>query len=278
MACPRKFFYSRIWRLTTPRKSIDLHAGGAFAKGIEIARKAFHVDHNSAEHSVHIGLEALWRAYGTFDAEDSAKSFEGMSVAFVRYFDKFPLDSDQLQPLVDRTGKPAIEYNFAIPFDEEILHPETKEPILYAGRFDMIAKLDDTHFIVDEKTTSAFGASWSNRWDLEGQFTGYCWAAQSYGIPVASVMIRGICILKNDIKFMQVPLYRPQWRIERWHSNLKATIKRMIEAHTRIEYEMAEGSACANYGGCEFRTLCLARAPSEWVEGNYITNDWSPLK
>src|SRR5207244_11421185 len=42
-ACPTKFVYQFCMGLSTIEKSIHLHAGGAFAHGVEAVRKSFYL-------------------------------------------------------------------------------------------------------------------------------------------------------------------------------------------------------------------------------------------
>jgi len=123
-ACEELFRKTYVEHWKPKDSSVHLHAGGAFAKGLEVARRAFFTGEfiepdytwlevpdappvkrlgwkssqqaNSidSETSIALGLQALLAAYGDFDCpEDSAKSASRMAGAFEYYFDNYPLRS-----------------------------------------------------------------------------------------------------------------------------------------------------------------------------------------
>lgn len=179
-SCRRKAYleYVEHWKPRTV--SVHLHAGGAYAKGLEEARKAYFIGVEqpdgtikqvSEDVAIQIGLRALMRAYGAFECPpDSAKSLERMCGAFEYYFTQYPMSSDKAVPVTLPGGGKGIEFSFAEPIiypdGEPLLHPETGDPLIYCGRMDMIANYAGGMFGEDDKTTSSLGASWSKQWDL----------------------------------------------------------------------------------------------------------------
>jgi hypothetical protein len=278
--CPTKARYSFIDNLASPTPSVHLHAGGAFAAGLERARRAFYAEGKPEADAEKEGIETLIRVYGDFEAPDygsgSNKTVFRMMEALASYFAQYPMSQDRIKPFFAPNGEPAVEFTFTFEIPG-IAHPETGDPLLYAGRFDMLGVRDDVLFVVDEKTTTSLGAQWTQQWDLNSQFTGYCAAAREYGYPVAGAIIRGIGILKTEIKHQQAVIYRPQWMIDRWFTQLRRDVLRMIEAYENDTWDFALGSACSAYGGCGFKQLCLSNEPERWIEGNFARRDWNPL-
>lgn len=288
--CPRKFYWGYIRKLAPQGESIHLVAGGAFAKGLEITRKAFYEDKKSEFEAQAIGFEAMRSKYDNFDVEygmtDSNKSFENLSRAFTDYFMEYPLATDRIKPLMQH-GKASVEFSFAIP--TEHLHPETGNPILYAGKFDMLGREgaeneEPVLWVTDEKTTSQLGATWSSQWDLNSQFSGYCYAAKQYGYPVVGAMIRGIGLLKTKISHQQVIQTRSDWQLDRWYTQMNRDTARMIEMwkadvyNDGSPYDQALGSACTSYGACPFKRLCEAQNPEEWVPIYFKESTYNPLE
>lgn len=275
--CPRKFQLSSINQLAPVRKSIHLHAGGAYAAGLEALRKAFYSEGKTAEDALAIGVEALIKFYGEYEPLDTdLKTCERMVGALVSYTQQYPLESDALKPLEYAPGRHAVEFTFAIPLP--VLHPVTNLPILYAGRFDMLAVFHDSLFVEDDKTTSQLGPTWGKQWELNSQFTGYIWAAQTYGFNAVGAIIRGQSILKHEYGHAQAITYRPQWMIDRWYEQLCRDVWAMVEAWKAGYFNFALGSACSAYGGCEFRMLCTSQHPNNWLEGNYCRRHWNPTQ
>jgi hypothetical protein len=275
-SCPQKAFRSYIEHWKPTGTNVHLHAGAAFARGLEVARKAFY-DHNAtAEDAAAVGLQALVEAYGDFECpSDSAKSLERMCGAFEYTLDVWPLGTDPAKPWRKLDGSHAIEFSFAEPLD--LLHPVTGNPLIYSGRADMIVDLEGGRFVEDDKTTSSLGRSWSGQWELRSQFTGYTWAALRSGIKVDGVLVRGTSILKTKYDHAQAITYRPQWEIDRWYEQTLRDLKRMIRAWEEGYWDFNLGEACNEYGTCAFAPICKKAEPEEWLPAYFIQRKWNPL-
>ena len=279
ISCEGKFWYSFIENLAPVGTSVHLHAGGAFAHGVEHVRRAFYVEHRTKEEAIAIGVQELLRFYGDFQCPpESAKSAERMAGALVFYFDSYDLESDYVQPWTDGEST-GIEFSFTLPLP--IPHPETGDPLVYSGRFDMLgAHRDGPLFVVDEKTASSLGAQWTKQWELDSQFTGYCAGAAAYGKPVAGAIIRGISILKTKYDKAEAIIYRSQWQIDRWYEQLLRDIRRMVELYERgfsdINLKL-DKSACGAYGGCTFSILCASNQPERWKRIQFEPRKWHPM-
>jgi hypothetical protein len=276
VTCPRRFFHGFVQKIGPTPPSVHLHAGGAYAAGMEIMRKAFYDKGFSADDSLALGIEALIQYYGDFETpEGSNKSCARMVGALEHYAQVYPLESDFIKPYLLASGKHAIEFTFAVPLP--ILHPVTGNPILYSGRFDMLGIRDGVLFVEDDKTTSQLGATWTAQWDLNSQFTGYCWAAQAFNFPVAGAIIRGTSILKNGYGDAQAIVYRPQWILDRWYNQLLLDVTRMIEDWKCNSFGYALGASCSSYSGCEYKRLCLTQDQDSILSIYFQQRHWNPL-
>jgi len=282
--CHQKHYWQAIVRITPDVPNIHLHAGKSFAKALETTRREFYENGKSSTEAVALGHAALIQAYGDFDVihgyTDHNKSCANMLRAFEDYFFEYSLDHSSLVPVTTADGKRGIEFSFAIPTN--VLHPTTGNPILYAGRFDMLGEDVDLQWVVDEKTSSQLGQSWNSQWDLNSQFTGYCMAARQYGYPVAGAIIRGVGLLKTKISHQQAVIYRPEWMIERWWNQLHRDLKMMIALWEADDgkgsaYDFALGGACTSYGNCTFKNMCMSNTPHDWARVGFRANEWSPL-
>ncbi len=261
--------------------SVDLHFGACFARGMEVARKAYYFDPapiNAEQEAIQEGIEAAVSAWGTFQSPPlSNKTLPRLIGALRFYFKEWPLEEETLRPVED-----GIECSFAI--DLPILHPETGLPLQYAGRFDMLAT--DSHeryYIVDEKTTSKLGDSWYLQWDMDSQMTGYTWAVQNwptlYLEPTVEIMaqVRGVSILKNDYGHAEVNIVRSQHMIDAWHEQLLHDIQHMIVCWKSKWWDQSFSQACTDYGRpCDFAMLCKSANP-ERLLSNYKEVVWNPL-
>ena len=264
------------WKPKTP--SVHLHAGAAFAKGLEVGREAFYIDGKSEGDSAALGLKSLFDAYGDFECPaDSAKSLERMCGAYEYYFDQYPMSTDRAVPITLPSGKRGIEFSFAEPID--ILHPVTGNPLIYCGRMDMIANYAGGIYGEDDKTTSQLGATWSKQWDLRSQFTGYTWGAAKAGFPLNGFLVRGVSILKTKYDTQQAITYRPQWQLDRWYEQLLRDVKHFIQQWESGCYDYNLDHACNEYGGCIFRQICLSEPSKQqnWLETSFEKRVWNPL-
>ena len=275
-SCHRKAFYEYLMHYKPINPSVHLHAGGAFAHGLEVARKCYFERQKPVDASVAEGLGALIKAYGDFEApEDSAKSLARMMGAFEFYHDQYPMPSDLAVPAKLPSGGRAIEFSFAEPID--VTHPQTGDPLLYVGRMDQIVEFAGGLYGEDDKTTSQLGASWSKQWDLRGQFTGYCWGAARMGFPLSGFLIRGISILKTKYETQQALTYRHPWQIAQWYEVTCRQIEAMKQDWASGTWDQDLADACSAYGGCLFRQVCMSQDPAPWLLNNFTRRVWDPV-
>jgi hypothetical protein len=280
-SCPelcRKTYFEHYKSL---QPSVHLHAGGAFASGIERTRTAFFVEGKDSETSVAEGIGELLRFYGDFQCPaDSAKSPERMAGAFEFYWANYPLGKEddhgnRIDPIELPGGKRAIEVSIAEPLP--ILHPVSGDPLIYCGRLDAILNYAGGRYITDEKTTTQLGASWSRQWDLRSQFTGYAWGARQIGIKVDGALVRGISILKTKYDTQQAISYRPDWVIDRWYNEMLSWVEDLVECYKTGRWRHNFDHSCAEYGGCQFREACSTQDETPWLETYFERRQWNPL-
>jgi len=275
-SCPQKFFRQYVQHWKPKSESVHLVAGGAFAKGIETARRAFWERSASLEDAVAEGLGACIHAYGDFECPpDSAKSLERVVGALEFYFENYPLGQDGADPIAFADGSRGIEFSFAQPLP--IRHPVSDAPILYTGRADMVADFNGGIYVFDEKTTSQLGASWSRQWEMRSQFTGYVWAAREFGINAVGAIVRGVSILKTKYDTQQVPTYRSQYEIDRWLEQTCRDIERMKQMWQEGWWDYNLGHSCAEYGGCSMVSVCKSAEPETWLPMYFEQRVWDPL-
>lgn len=278
--CPTDWMYGSLRSLARQGGNIHLHFGGAYAAGLETARKAFYDEGLPSDQAIACGLDAAIKYYGDFESPSDflgAKSFDRLVYALLEYFEQYPMETDIIKPFRLANGKSAVEFTFAIPLPN-VKHPETGDPILYGGRFDMLADRENVLFVEDDKTASQLGSQWMKNWVLDSQFTGYCWAARDFGYPVAGAIIRGLSILKNGYGHAQSIVYRPDWQIERWIESTEHTVRMMIAYWEQDFFPLTlDKHACNSYGGCMYHQLCESQNPQSWIDINYEPRVWDPL-
>ena len=274
-SCPHKFALSYMAHWKPKTESHHLHAGKAFASGLEAARRAFYEQHASADEALELGIADLLGVYGSFSPpEDSPKSASRMAGALEYYFSQWPLGSDPATPAV-LGGRLGIEFSFAQPLP--LNHPTSGEPLIYSGRADQIVDFAGGVYVEDDKTASQLGASWSRQWDLRSQFTGYCWAARAAGMRVDGVLVRGVSILKTKYDHAEAVTYRPEWQVDRWLEQSIRDIQRAQRCWEEGWWDWSLDHACTEYGGCSLRQVCLVQDPQPILDLNFERRKWDPI-
>lgn len=275
-SCPAKFYHEYVENWKAKGKSVHLHAGGAFAHGMEKTRRSFYELGNDKETAIAEGLGALLAYYGDFQTPpESAKSAHRMAGAFESYWDNYSLDQSDFVPISYAGGKRGIEFSFAHPLP--ILRPDRSEPIIYCGRMDAIVGYAGGTFICDEKTTTQLGDSWAKQWTLRSQFTGYAWGCRESGLKVDGVVVRGVAILKTMYKHAQDISYRSQWMIDKWYEELLSWVEDIKHCYTTGVWKHNFDHACSEYGGCGFMNVCQSEEPDKWLETAFERKIWNPL-
>lgn len=301
-SCPRKYFYEFVLGLRPPGLSIDLHAGACFATAIENVYIGFWKDGLTLQEAL-IKAHAIFAlAWGDFQIpahKNTAKTFDRMWEAVELYFVEWHPASDHIQPYFASDGKPTFEYTFAIPLEHCVsndlilaegnydprawgqsfpCHP-SGEPFLYSGRLDMLGEWNGVPVGRDEKTAGqSAGQNWSEKWDLRSQFMGYCWALQQGGIPVETIAVRGIGILKTKIDFAEAMKTYSKDMLARWHEQLRRDLWRLRRCYDEGYFDYNLGDSCTSYGNCVFALPCSVpeSEQAQWLS-NYEVRHWNPL-
>lgn len=275
-SCPAKFQMQYVDNWKSKGKSVHLHAGGAFAHGMEATRRSFYELHDDKETAVAKGLGALLEFYGNFDCPpESAKSAVRMAGAFESYWDEYSLNHEDFTPISYAGGKRGIEFSFshALP----ILRPDTGEPIVYCGRMDAIVSYLGGRFICDEKTTTQLGDSWAKQWPLRSQFTGYSWGCRESKLKVDGVVVRGVAVLKTMYKHAQDISYRSDRQIDEWYVELLSWVEDIVHCYKTGVWKHNFDHACAEYGSCAFMNVCMSEEKEKWLDTAFEKKVWNPL-
>lgn len=276
--CPKMFYWEYMLHYKTKASSVHLHAGKAFASGLEAMRKAFWHEGLSSEDALLKGIGVLLTEYGDFECpSDSPKSADRMAGALEYYHATYPLGGDGADPVPLSDGTRAIEFSFAIPLHGSLRHPETEEPIIYTGRADQVVSWAGGIYPEDDKTTGQLGAKWADNWLMRSQFTGYVWAARQLWEKVQGALVTGIAIRKTGFDHARVPTARAPFMVDRWHSQ---TIEDIMRAMTMWEtgywdYNLDE--SCNNYGKCPMLDPCMSINPQPWLDTHYEIRRWDPI-
>lgn len=307
-SCPEKMRLEFIYGLRPAGISVDLHAGAAFAAGIEATRKAIFQKGRSLPDALAEGYAAYSIYWGSFEIPEwkkTSKTRENVWFAIEQYFQKWSPLTDHFQPYY-LNGKPTFEFTFAIPLEPiaehdaqtqagEIgyksydpneypgkfpLHPTTGEPWLYSGRFDMLGEYEKLPAWGDEKTQgSSISTGWADKWRLRNQFVGYTWALQEHGMKCIGGVVRGIAILKTMINMEEKFQPVSNDLIGRWKEQLRRDLWRLRQAWDTGYFDLNLADTCTSYGKCIFMDVCCASNDmrENWFN-DFEVRRWNPLQ
>lgn len=275
-ACPQKVWRGYFEGLAPMEESTHLVAGGAFAKGLEVTRKSYFDLGLTFEDAIALGGTALLAAYGAHETH-TAKDALNMLGALGHYFEQWPIDQILIPYKPQGAAEHAIECRIAVPI-EGTRHPTTGDPLIYGGRFDMMAIYKDSMLVgVDDKTTTQLGGQWIDRWKWNSQILGYAWGSRYLGHKLGAFVIRGTSLLKNNYGTAEPIQMIPEWKLDRFHTNLVRTVNKMVADWEAGVWDYNMGASCNAFGGCPFLLLCDTQTPEEWVAVNFTKRKWDPL-
>ncbi|MFA5670270.1 MAG: Hint domain-containing protein [Balneolaceae bacterium] len=156
----------------------DLIAGGLFAKGCEIVRKAYHNDKKDPEEAIELGSNYILEAVST---QHSEKTNERVAFALRRYFRSFPLDSS-LTPVELADGTFAIEY--CLTGDHEVLTKQGWVRLDELSKGEAILTWDKGTVVWDIPYSYIEKEYTGNLVKIEGKFNVSCLGVPEHRVPV----------------------------------------------------------------------------------------------
>lgn len=281
--CPRRYYYSILRGLGPRGGSVHL----TFGIWMHTAREKYEVAKLAGrKHDQALDDVLVWALNETWNHElgrpwisgHDVKTRQSLIQTIVWYLDAFGRD-DPFETLVLKNGRPAVELSFR--FDTG-LRTRDGEPILLCGHIDRIARMNETAYIKDLKTTTSNpDLRWARKEFTPGnQFTIYTLAGKlAFGFAVNELIVDGIQIGVGFARFGSHLVPRPEPVLEEWLGDAAVHIAHMEEYAAAQHWPMNDKS-CAVYGGCPFQGLC-ERSPGareKWVGQEYETRVWDPLR
>ena len=250
MECPYKFYRNYIAELEIVRETNkDLNFGQAFAAALEEYRISVYSRKESYERSMD---NALRKMYSVFDSNYTGEEQKGINSCInilELYTKKF--QDDWLKPMINAAEEPSIEHSFSVEMD--IKHPETKDPILFTGRFDMIGiDKNENEWIVDEKTTG-YRNYQPEQYSMSGQLLGYMAAMQQYGRKPIGFIVREALVQKTQQEINEYSYMRVQHKINYYWDALHQWVEIMLHHYSKKLWPKVLSYNCKR---CLFRTHC----------------------
>lgn len=274
--CLRKYYYNILEGWQPKRTSVHLIFGALYATALE--HYYLHVAKGMTPDEAlrEIVREALTNSYGK-EFDHSAKTRVNLIRSIIWYVEEFGDESDTaIKTLIKSNGEPAVEESFAL---------EVADDLVLCGHLDRVVYLgepDGPKFWMDQKTSgSTIGPYYFEQFNPHNQFSLYTFAGQMiFNEPIRGGFIDAAQIAVGFTRFERAQTTRTQDQLDEWYENSLYTID-LAKSATMLNKFPMNLSACGNYGGCPYRSVC-SRSPS--VRDNYLRADfvkqdgWDPIK
>jgi hypothetical protein len=179
------------WGLTAKAEKAALLAGTAFHKaaaehllGVELSQALWHFD-------------TIYKDWAQVNvAADDKLAWMNTRLITQKWIEAHPLESEGAV-----RGWPFAVTHVEVPFEVPLTEVDGVE-VLFVGRMDVAGEYLGGYVVVDHKTTGFINAMWTDQWGMDGQVTGYIWAARQLlrDKPVVGAFINGVQFSKlpND--------------------------------------------------------------------------------
>lgn len=278
--CPRYYQLKHLEGWQPNNKSVHLRFGGHYADALEHYFKHL-ADGADAEEALRLVVrQALIDTWDREDEDDEGQPWESLHNTKTRdtlirsivwYFDHF--EDDPAPTVILPDGKPAVEYSFALPVDNDIV---------FCGHIDRLVDYAGGIYVMDQKTAgNTITPRYFEGYSPDVQMSMYSWAGGIiFDVPVKGVIIDAAQIAVGFTRFSRGFVPRSTQILDEWYDMTMLTIEDAQRSTKENQFRMNRAS-CGNYGGCEFRNICT-RIPQH--RQNLLQADfhkaprWDPLK
>lgn len=311
MDCHRKAEYRILHKREFGGKANALNFGGAVHAGLDVRYRGGEF----AQETLQAQLAAVI-GYLQDQPTDDWRTAELACDVLHQYSLTYPADDFSV---VEKEGHKFVELPFAVPLGvitlpEPMMLPDmmldpaaegdyrtaalaegilslrtfTEIPIIWCGKIDLVVIHNGKFWICDHKTTSMFGDTYFQQYNLSSQFMGYKWALQeSLQVSIEGVLINALAIRKptktgKGISFHRMYMPTEGYLIEEWHRNTLSNIGSFFQSLAEGYFQMQTTSCRTKWhSNCEYLQVCTL--PEEQRDmyigtGDFRDVTWSPLR
>jgi len=165
----------------------------------------------------------------------------------------------------------------AVELSTNVMLPIAQIP--YAVRIDRVFEMDGAFFIEDHKTTSVFGSTYYDEYELSGQMMGYMRAAGLLlGKEIRGVRINVVATRKASTEFDRRILYYSKDQLEGWERNLGVWHNRIQQSLEHNDWPKSFANCSGKYGMCAYASVCSTGPQFEQqaLEMDFDYSPWDP--
>lgn len=286
-----------IWGLTSKSERANLLAGTAFHAAI----------------AQHLQPQDKVTPLGQFDltykdwaqlnvAVDDRLAWANVRTIVERYLDYHKVSGSRVM------GWPFDPVAVEIPFEVPLTEVDGVE-ILFVGRIDVLGRYNNYLVVDDHKSTGFINEQWTGQWAMDGQVSGYVWAArQLYNEPVIGAFITGIQFSKlpsdgsrkcntHKLKYAECGPMHAKWEtvgllerneemVENWYADAVTMAEGLYRLSRELGDDMDKLQALKQEGVftdacryCEFKKgVCEIGRRAGVARASLEFNPWNPLE
>ena len=290
--CPRQALYSIVRRLKPAGERTALNFGGIVHKILEARYRACTALHAQTQDVTRVMIATAEREFQKWSPpEDDFRTFSCAVELIRRYEEMYPFE--QFEVVRGADGSPMIEVPFAIPLGvikTDIDGTKKDIKIVWQGRIDLVYLSENGGglYVMDHKTTSVMGPSYFAAFTIAHQMYGYAWAVEQLcGRKVDAVVINALGVRKptrtgNAFEFKREVIPVQRGLLDEWKKDCLYIVADFIEMCRRGYLPKHTAWCNGKFGECPFRKVCTLETDDQREimlnSGEYVANDWSPLK
>jgi hypothetical protein len=242
MKCPRMYLNSMVRHRRRDFGKAALSYGKAIHKGFEILYKT---------HDLDLAIAVMQQQYSEALPDDGSdyRTISRATLTMEKWIEYWGHPAASNEHTVGYPATPAVELS------TNVVLPLVNLP--YAVRIDRIFEMDGGFYIEDHKTSSQFGATFYNEFELSGQMKGYARAAELLiGKPIRGVRINAVVTRKRDEEFDRRILYFTPGVLENWELTHKMWHDRIQRSHAENDWPQSWAACSSKYGMCTYSEIC----------------------
>ena len=279
--CPRYYEYNIIEGYVGHQESVHLRFGSEYNNALVTYHKRRAEGKDKEEAlllAVRYALEHTWDdALGRpWSSDMPEKNRETLVRSVIWYLDQFADDS--LETLILADGTAAVEMPFRLHLD--LNSGLTGEDYLLCGYLDRMVTFMGQIWITDWKTSKyALNEQYFHQYSPNNQMSQYTLAGSIIASsPIAGVIIDAAQLGVTFSRFQRGQVSRTKAQLEEWLDDSIFHI-RQNESFVKANHWPMNDTACHNYGGCPYRTVCAASPEirPKLLEGLFYKRSWDPL-
>lgn len=253
LECPRRFY----WRYV--RHLVPLHEQAALSFGAAI-HDALFIWHQ--KNDLDAAIEAFHNSWDDLEGQ-TLRSHEKGEELLIRYARRYPPNREPFKFVGGLEVKVQIQIN----------------GITYGGRIDGIVEWGGMNLILDHKTATRMGPKYFNQFRPDLQMTGYAFmASQLMQKTMHGIVINVLYFTTKTYDFFREISSREPFEYQEFVQIVTSVANEILSLDWDERRSWRPNwTSCGDWGGCDYRELCLCEDPESLADTMYRYEVWHPF-